>query len=67
MLSESQTALAFGFGAGTGYKVAPHWIVLADFRGLVAFPSDDAEGLSTGGSADPIWFERCSLGVRYAF
>lgn len=66
-LSESQTAFAVNFGAGTTYEVGSRWGVRADFRELVAFPSKDAEGLSDGNSADPIWMERGTLGLTYAF
>lgn len=67
MLDESQTAFALDFGVGTGYRLTPNWVVRADFLTFVAFPSDDAEGLSTDGSADPIWMERGTVGVTYRF
>lgn len=66
-LAESQTAFAVDFGVGTGYRLTPNWVVRADIVGLVAFPSDDAEGLSSDGSADPIWMERGTVGVTYRF
>ncbi len=66
-LAESQTALALDFGVGTGYRLTPNWVLRADFVAFVAFPSDDAEGLSTDGSADPIWVERGTIGVTYRF
>jgi len=66
-LSESQTAFALDFGVGTGYRLTPNWVLRADFVAFVAFPSDDAEGLSTDGEADPIWMERGTVGVTYRF
>jgi opacity protein-like surface antigen len=66
-LAKSQTAFAASLGVGTGYRLTQQWVLLADVRGLVAFPSKDAEGLSTDGSADPIWMERGTVGVKYCF
>jgi len=66
-LSESQTAFAINFGGGASYGLAAPWGLRADLRALVAFPADDAAGLSTGGSADPIWMERVTVGVEYRF
>jgi opacity protein-like surface antigen len=66
-LAKSQTAFAASLGVGVGYRLTPQWVLLVDVRGLVAFPSKDAEGLSTGGSADPIWMERGTVGVKYCF
>ena len=39
----------------------------ADYREFAAFPSKDAEGLSDGSTADPIWMERGTLGLAYRF
>jgi hypothetical protein len=66
-LEESQTMFAANFGTGVTYGLAPHWGLRADFRELVAFPSEDAAGLSSGGNADPIWMERGTLGLAYRF
>jgi opacity protein-like surface antigen len=66
-LSKSQTAFAINFGGGASYGVAAHWGLRADVRELVAFPSNDAQGLSSGGNADPIWMERATLGIDYRF
>jgi len=66
-LKDSQTAFALNFGAGTFYHFAGPVGLRADYRELVAFPSDSATGLSTAGSADPIWMERGSLGVSFRF
>jgi opacity protein-like surface antigen len=66
-LSKSQTAFALNFGAGTTYDLGSRWGLRADYRELVAFPSKDAEGLSDGSSADPLWMERGTLGLSYRF
>lgn len=66
-LKDSQTAFALNFGAGTFYRFAGPLGLRADYRELVAFPSDKATGLSTAGSADPIWMERGSVGVSFRF
>jgi len=66
-LAESQTAFAINFGAGVAYPLSGRWGLRADFRELVAFPASDAAGLSSGGSADPIWMERGTLGLAYRF
>jgi len=67
VLDESQTAFALDFGVGTGYRLTPNWVLRADFVAFVAFPSDDADGLSSGGEADPIWMERGTVGITYRF
>ena len=66
-LKDSQTAFALNFGAGTFYRFAGPLGLRADYRELVAFPSDGATGLSTAGSADAIWMERGSVGVSFRF
>jgi len=66
-LHDTQTAFAFNFGAGGTYPLASRWGVRTDLRALVAFPASDAPGLSTGGTADPIWMERVTVGLDYRF
>lgn len=66
-LAESQTAFAINFGGGVAYPLAGRWGLRADFRELVAFPASDAAGLSSGGTADPIWMERGTVGLAYRF
>lgn len=66
-LVDSETMFAMNFGAGVTYHLAGNWLVRADFREFAAFPSDDAEGLSVDGSADPIWMERITAGVGFRF
>jgi opacity protein-like surface antigen len=66
-LDESQTAFALNFGGGASVPIAGRWALRADLRELVAFPASDAQGFSTGGSADPIWMERLTVGVGYRF
>jgi opacity protein-like surface antigen len=66
-LTESQTAFAINFGAGATFRLAEHWAVRADVRELAAFPSNDAQGLSSSGSSDAIWMERGALGLAYRF
>jgi len=66
-LDKSQTVFALNFGGGARVDLNSRWGLRADFREFVAFPSNDAEGLSIKGSADPIWMERGALGVAYAF
>ncbi len=36
-------------------------------REFVAFPSDNAAGLSRNGTADEIWMERGTIGLAYRF
>lgn len=64
---QSQTMFALNFGAGVTYGLGSRWGLRADFREFVAFPADDAQGLSVAGSADPIWMERGVVGVAYRF
>jgi opacity protein-like surface antigen len=66
-LENSETAFAINFGTGLVYRLTESWGVRADFRELVAFPADDATGLSQDGSADDVWMERATLGVTYGF
>jgi len=66
-LDQSQTAFAVNFGAGVSYALNPRWGLRADVRELVAFPSDTADGLSNGGTADEIWMERGAVGLSYRF
>ena len=66
-LTESQTAFAINFGAGATFRLAERWAVRADVRELAAFPSSDAQGLSTSGNSDAIWMERGALGLAYRF
>lgn len=66
-LDKSETAFALNFGAGTTYSLGGPWAVRADFREFVAFPSDNAAGLSSDGTADRIWMERGTLGITYRF
>lgn len=66
-LTESQTVFAINFGAGADVRFASPWGLRVDFREIAAFPSNDASGMSNGGSADPIWAERATVGVRYRF
>lgn len=66
-LSDSQTAFAMNFGGGATYPLKSSWGLRADVRALVAFPANDAVGLSTAGSADPIWMERIAVGLDYRF
>jgi hypothetical protein len=58
---------ALNFGAGVNYGLGPQWSVRADFREFVAFPADDASGLSDADGADEIWMERGTLGLAYRF
>jgi len=66
-LKDAQTMVAMNFGVGVSYQLTQDWVVRVDFREFAAFPSDDTEGLSTDGSADPIWMERISAGLGYRF
>jgi len=66
-LKESQTAFALNFGGGATVPLRARWGVRGDLRALVAFPASDAPGLSTGGTADPIWMERVTVGLDYRF
>src|SRR4029453_6175142 len=60
-LTQSETAFAIHLGAGANYPINAHWGLRGDVRELVAFPSNDAEGLSSGGEADPIWMTRAAV------
>ena len=66
-IDESQTMFAVNFGAGVNYDLDGRWGVRADFREFVAFPADDAPGLSDPSGADPIWMERGTVGLTYRF
>ena len=66
-LDKSQTVFAMNFGGGAQIGVTSRWGVRADFREFVGFPGDHTTGLSTNGTADPIWMERGTVGVDYRF
>jgi opacity protein-like surface antigen len=66
-LGESETAFAVNFGAGVVYPVSDRWAVRADFRELVAFPSDGAAGMSVEGESDEVWMSRGTVGFGYRF
>jgi len=66
-LDKSQTMFALNFGGGAQFALNPTWGVRADYRAFAAFPSKDAVGFSTNGSADPLWMQRGTLGVDYRF
>ncbi len=66
-IKSSETAFALNFGAGVTYAVSGPWSLRADFRELVAFPAEDAAGLSVDGTADKIWMERGTIGLAYRF
>lgn len=66
-LDKSETAFAVNFGTGVSYRLTPAWALRGDFRELVAFPKNDAAGLSSGGNADEVWTERATLGLGYNF
>jgi len=66
-LDQSQTMFALNFGAGTEVGISPHVNLQGDFREFAAFPASDASGFSQGGSADPIWMERITVGIGYRF
>jgi opacity protein-like surface antigen len=66
-LAADETAFAMNLGAGVAYDLGGRWAIRADFREFVAFPSDDAAGLSAGGDADRIWMERGTVGAAYRF
>ena len=66
-LSKSETAFAINFGGGVSYGLNERWGVRADVRELVAFPSNNATGLSTSKGADNIWMERGTVGLLYRF
>jgi len=66
-LSKSETAFAINFGGGVSYGLNERWGVRADVRELVAFPSNNATGLSNSKGADNIWMERGTVGLLYRF
>jgi opacity protein-like surface antigen len=66
-LDKSQTMFALNFGGGAQVGLIAPWGLRADFREFVAFPAKDAAGLSTNGTADPIWMERGTVGLAYRF
>ena len=66
-LTDSQTVFGINFGAGVTYPLVSRLGLRADFRELVAFPPNDAVGLSANGNADAIWMERGTLGLAYRF
>jgi opacity protein-like surface antigen len=66
-LAKSETAFAVNFGGGVTYGLTGRWALRADARELVAFPSNDAVGLSQNGNADPVWMERGTFGLVYRF
>lgn len=66
-LAESQTILAVNFGFGVAYGLSERWGLRADAREFVAFPADDAAGLSDADGADEIWMGRGTLGLSYRF
>ncbi|HEU4366361.1 MAG TPA: outer membrane beta-barrel protein [Candidatus Krumholzibacteria bacterium] len=66
-LSESETAFAINFGLGASIPLTQSLALRGDFREFVAFPQDDAAGLSDGTGADPIWMPRGTFGLTYRF
>jgi len=66
-LDKSETAFAINFGGGVSYGLNERWGVRADVRELVAFPSNNATGLSDASGADQIWMERGTVGLLYRF
>ena len=66
-LDESRTVFAINVGAGVTYGLSERWGLRADVREFVAFPPDDAVGLSDSGNADEIWMERGTVGLVYRF
>lgn len=66
-LDQSQTAFAANLGAGLTYGLTERLSLRADAREIVAFPSKDTAGLSSGGEADEVWMERGTLGFAYRF
>jgi len=66
-LESSETAFAINFGLGAGIPLTESLSLRADFREFVAFPQDDAVGLSDGTEADPIWMPRGTFGLTYRF
>lgn len=66
-VSDSQTEFAINFGLGASIPVTESLSLRGDFREFVAFPRDDAPGLSDGTNADPIWMPRGTFGATYRF
>ncbi len=66
-LDSSETVFAINFGLGAGIPLTESLSLRADFREFVAFPQDDAVGLSDGTEADPIWMPRGAFGLTYRF
>jgi len=66
-MSKSETAFAINFGAGLTYPLSERVGLRADLRELVAFPSNNAAGLSNASGADQIWMERGAVGLSYRF
>jgi len=66
-LDSSETVFAINFGHGTNVPLTESLSLRADFREFVAFPQDDAVGLSDGTEADPIWMPRGIFGLTYRF
>lgn len=66
-LAESETAFAINFGLGASIPLTQSLALRGDFREFVAFPQDDAAGLSDGTGADPIWMPRGTFGLTYRF
>lgn len=66
-LASSETAFAINFGLGASIPLTESLSLRGDFREFVAFPQDDAAGLSNGTDADPIWMPRGTVGVAYRF
>ena len=66
-LESSETSFAINFGFGANVPLTEALSLRADFREFVAFPQDDAVGLSDGTEADPIWMPRGTFGLTYRF
>jgi opacity protein-like surface antigen len=66
-LDSAETMFAINFGLGASVPLTETLSLRADFREFVAFPADDAVGLSDGTEADPIWMPRGTFGLSYRF
>jgi opacity protein-like surface antigen len=66
-VEDSQTMLALNFGGGLSYPFAGNWALKGDFREFVAFPENNAVGLSNETGADEIWMERIAVGLGVRF
>lgn len=64
---DAETMFAVNFGLGTTIPLTQSLSLRADFREFVAFPGDDAAGLSDGTDADPIWMPRGTFGASLRF